>query len=447
MVGTQKLRGMRSTMDATATGGHPPSKKKRTARHRTTVYALSHDILSTLFSFLDLLDLVRCSAVCKSWNIIISKSKLLQTLYCKQQKNSGGIFDLCTSSERLLNLHLQKLAMDCHRFSMQEGPINVFQWKGHSVGVDQCRMKTGLILTGVGDKVMRLWSAENYKCLDEFSLPDRAPLVDFDFDESKVVGLVGTRICIWRRNGKRNICSSREGLFTRGLCMRYVDPEAVVGCEDGTARLFDMYSRKCSQIIKMHAGPVTCLGLSDDQLIVSGSSLGSVSLSDLSSDQRVAALRSTNSGGVRTLCFNPSSHLVFAGSTAGYVSCWDLRTMRTLWNTRASPNVIYSMHHLRSDKSTLVVGGIDGVLRFLDQDSGEVFSRCIMNESSSSISNSSRDSYGVVLVKKARRLSEDIRIDLIPKTSRPSVRCLAVGMQKVVTTHNEKYIRVWKFNR
>ncbi|KAL7234455.1 hypothetical protein ACSBR1_017957 [Camellia fascicularis] len=186
MVGTQKLRGMRSTMDATTTAGHPASKKKRTARHRTTVYALSHDILFTLFSFLDLLDLVRCSVVCKSWNIIISKSKLLQTLYCKQQKNSGSIFDLSTSSERLLNLHLQKLAMDCHRFSMQEGPINVFQWKGHSVGVDQCRMKTGLILTGVGDKVMRLWSAENYKCLDEFSLPDRAPLVDFDFDESKV---------------------------------------------------------------------------------------------------------------------------------------------------------------------------------------------------------------------------------------------------------------------
>lgn len=30
----------------------------------------------------------------------------------------------------------------------------------------------------------------------------------------------------------------------------YNDPEAVVGCEDGTARLFDMYSRKCSQIIR-----------------------------------------------------------------------------------------------------------------------------------------------------------------------------------------------------
>ena len=35
----------------------------------------------------------------------------------------------------------------------------------------------------------------------------------------------------------------------------YVDPEAVVGCEDGKARVFDMYSRKCSQIIKY----VNCL--------------------------------------------------------------------------------------------------------------------------------------------------------------------------------------------
>lgn len=332
-----------------------------------------------------------------------------------------------------------------HRSSLQEGPVDVSQWKGHSVGVDQCRMKMGLILTGVGDKVMRLWSAENYKCLDEYSLPDKAPLVDFDFDESKVVGLVGTRMCIWRRHGKRNIFSSREGLFTKGLCMRYVDPEAAVGCEDGTVRFFDMYSRKCSRIIKMHGGSVTCLALSDDQLIVSGSSLGSVTLSDLSSDQRVSALRSTDSGGIRTLCFNPSSHVVFAGSTAGYASCWDLRTMKTLWNVRVSPNVLYSMNHMRGDKSTLVVGGIDGVLRFLDQDTGEVLSRCIMNEGN--VSNSSSDSYGVFQIKKARRLSEDDRIDIIPKTSRPPIRCLAVGMQKVVTTHNEKYIRIWKFNR
>lgn len=33
---------------------------------------------------------------------------------------------------------------------------------------------------------MRLWSLDSYKCMEEYSLPDAASLVDFDFDESKV---------------------------------------------------------------------------------------------------------------------------------------------------------------------------------------------------------------------------------------------------------------------
>ncbi|XP_012852171.1 PREDICTED: F-box/WD-40 repeat-containing protein At3g52030-like [Erythranthe guttata] len=145
---------------------------------------------------------------------------------------------------------MEQLAMDRQSLSLQEGPVDVFKWKAHSVGFSKCRMKMGLILTGVGDKVMRLWSAESCKALDEYRLPDKTPLIDFDFDEGKVVGLVGTRVCIWRRVGTRDLFSSREGLFTRGLCMRYVDPHAVIGCEDGKVRVFDMYSRKISQINK-----------------------------------------------------------------------------------------------------------------------------------------------------------------------------------------------------
>lgn len=29
--------------------------------------------------------------------------------------------------------------------------------------------------------------------------------------------------------------------------------------------------------------------------------------------------------GIKTLCLNPSSQLVFAGSAVGYTYCWDLR--------------------------------------------------------------------------------------------------------------------------
>ncbi|KAL3814785.1 hypothetical protein ACJIZ3_016053 [Penstemon smallii] len=431
---------------ATSAVPRPPSANKRRRASVSTADALSNDVLCRIFVFLDILDLTRCSAVCKSWRTVINKLNMLQLQYNKQQHmDSSGPSDASACMERLLNMQLEKLAIDQQRMSLQEGYINIHQWKGHSLGVSKCRMKMGFVLTGVGDKMMRLWSAESCKWLDEYSLPDKAPLIDFDFDEGKVVGLVGSRICIWRRIGTRDIFSSREGLFTKGLCMRYVDPLAVVGNEDGKVRVFDMYSRKISQIIKMHPGAVSSISFSDEQLIVSGSSLGTIAISDLSSDQQVATLGTTSSAGIRTLCLNPSSNLVFAGSSAGYASCWDLRMLRSLWERRISPNVLYSMNHLRNDKSTLVVGGIDGVLRIVDQDSGEVLSRCIMRESNNNISNLTTPKNGSAVVekKKAIRLCEDDRIDLMP--NRPPITCLAVGMQKVVTMHNDRYIRVWKF--
>ncbi|KAL6326900.1 hypothetical protein AAG906_012176 [Vitis piasezkii] len=429
-------------MDGTTADGQTQAQKRMSSRVPAT--SLAHDSLCMIFVLLDLFDLVRCSAVCQSWNKVINKSKLLQILYHKQQGGSIGPSSTSHCSEKPLKVCIEQLAMEHHRLSLQ-GLIDIEQWKGHSVRAGQCRMKMGLILTGVGDKAVRLWSLESYKCLEEHFLPNLAPLVDFDFDENKIVGLIGTRICIWRRNGKRSIFPSREGTFMKGLCMRYIDPEAVVGCEDGTARVFDMYSRKCSRIIRMHSGPVRCLALSDDQCIISGSSLGSITISGLSSDQRIAKLRSTDSTGISTLCFNPRSHLVFAGSTAGYASCWDLRTMRPLWENRISPNVIYSMQHLCSDTHTLVAGGIDGVLRILDQNTGKVVSGCVMDDSPAPTSSQKTDS--IIERKKGRRITEDTLIDSIPKSSRPPITCLAVGMQKVVTTHNGKYIRMWKFHK
>lgn len=92
-----------------------------------------------------------------------------------------------------------------------------------------------------------------------------------------------------------------------------------------------------------------------------------------------------------------------------------------------SPNVVYSLQHQRNDKSTLVVGGIDGVLRILDQNTGQVLTSCVME---GNVLSSSQNKYGAAERKKGRRLSEDTHI----------------GMKKVVTLHNGRYIRLWKFN-
>ncbi|KAL8098360.1 F-box/WD-40 repeat-containing protein At3g52030 [Apium graveolens] len=432
-------------LDASSSAVQPPAKKRILKYPASAQLSdLTDDTLSLIFSFLDFIDLLYCSAVCKSWNCVISTSKLFQTLYYKHKRcQSINLLEESDCSENTSKIFLKELALDSHRTALQEGSVDIYQWKGHLAWVNQCRMKMGLVLTGGNDKVMRLWSVNNYKCLEEYSVPDRARLIDFDFDESKIVSLVGTTLGIWRRNGRRNIFLSREGEIPKASCMCYVDPEAVVGCEDGRARILDMYSRKWSKILKIHDWPVTCISLTDTQMIVGGSSIGNITVSDFSSAQRVATLKSLGSAGISTLCVNPGSPLIFSGSTAGQACCWDLRTMRSVWQKRVSPNVIYSMNHLRDHPSVLVMGGIDGVLRAVDETSGKILSSCILNQDTSGSKRA--EASNKLSRKKGSRITEDTRLELMPKALRPSITSLAVGFRKVVTIHDDNYIRVWKF--
>lgn len=101
------------------------------------------------------------------------------------------------------------------------------------------------------------------------------------------------------------------------------------------------------------------------------------------------------------------------------ISLLSSRTLKTVWAARVSPNVLYSMHHLQSDTTTLVTGGIDGVLRLVDQATGQVLSCCIMGERSTK----PNGSYGSTEKRSGRRIDEDVRIDLMPNANRPSINC------------------------
>ncbi|KAL6211011.1 hypothetical protein ACLB2K_016240 [Fragaria x ananassa] len=299
----------------------------------------------------------------------------------------------------------------------------------------------GLLLTGsTRDKFMRLWSVEeSYKCdydfQGEYRLPvDYGPLVGFDFDESKIVGLVGSensRICIWRRSGMTRISNhfKCKGTFPKGLCMSYCDPEAVLGCADRTARVFDMYSSQCSHIIRMHDPevPVTCIGLSDEAKL-------------------------HMAGEIKTLSYNPcgNDRTVFAGSRNEYVYSWDLRTCGLLWETKVSQDAVCSMQHRRNDTTTLVVGGRDGVLHLLDQNTGNVVtefildtSYCVLSSTKPASSSSGGCSRNMVIQGlRGRRTAPDANIVSIPA---PPITCLAVRIKRIITTHGKDYIRTWKF--
>lgn len=116
--------------------------------------------------------------------------------------------------------------------------------------------------------------------------------------------------------------------------------------------------------------------------------------------------------------------------------------MKSLWESRVSPNVIYSLQHLQNDRSSLAVGGIDGILRILDQNTGTVRSCCMMD---SRLLSTHQNGLGTVEERRGKRLSDETPIDAIDRRNRPSITSLAVGMNKIVTTHNDKFIRLWKF--
>uniref|UniRef100_A0A9I9DTN5 F-box/WD-40 repeat-containing protein n=1 Tax=Cucumis melo TaxID=3656 RepID=A0A9I9DTN5_CUCME len=354
----------------------PPTADRSSMRRRSDVdakpvHSLSHDILCIIFSFLDLFDL-------------------------KQEMNSASTSKVSFSLEKPLLDCLEEIAMERHKLALEKGRIRVYQWIGHSVRV-------GNETLNLRDRahVMRLWSPENFRCLEEYSIPEKVPLIDFDFDV-----------------GKANGNEFQHFLLDRWFYVNFRN-----GC-------------------RMLPGPVTCLCVNDDQLMFGGSLLGNIGVSGLRSDQRVVMLRSRNTVGIRTLCYNDSSRLVFAGSTAGHVYCWDLRTMKSLWESRVSPNVIYSLQHLQNDRSSLAVGGIDGILRILDQNTGTVRSCCMMD---SRLLSTHQNGLGTVEERRGKRLSDETPIDAIDRRNRPSITSLAVGMNKIVTTHNDKFIRLWKF--
>lgn len=99
-----------------------------------------------------------------------------------------------------------------------------------------------------------------------------------------------------------------------------------------------------------------------------------------------------------------------------------------------------------NDTSILAVGGLDGVLRILDQSTGEIL-RSYFVDRRGAWTICSKSQNQNIEKKQAVSLAEDLRVDTIPRNSRPPITCLAVGMKKIVTTHGGNFVRLWRFNQ
>ncbi|BBN17577.1 hypothetical protein MPTK1_7g15500 [Marchantia polymorpha subsp. ruderalis] len=383
---------------------------------RKGMHEFGTDILLRIFSRVNPASLAYCSAVCTAWHRVIKTSpSLWKVVYFLDLENLGASKDQCasTSSRSMSDLDWKACYIEEDQKTRLVGPSSYRTWKAHSGRVNCCKMIMGLIASGSSDQTARIWCAETLQCLEQYKVPHKAPVVHIEFDENKVIGAAGKEMLIWSRGGNRRLLRNMGG-HAEICSMCHADPNLVVGCADGTVRVFDIYSGRCTQMLRQHTEPVKGVVMdSATQTMASGSSDGTVQLYDAQSGQKVSSLlRPSSMTGISCLQLSSANHLLFAGAMGGNLYCFDLRKRKTLWTTRVGGSALTCMHCPSYSDSVIATGGFDGTVKVFKTDSGE----------------------RITTTCEARRPS---------RLSPSPILSIALGLTRIVTAHTDSFMTIY----
>ncbi|KAH8958415.1 hypothetical protein BDL97_06G022800 [Sphagnum fallax] len=370
----------------------------------------STDVLILIFARLNPLSLACCSVVCRTWKQVVDGSpSLWKKVYAEQ--HTGSL------NSRFVKLNKAKeeagaeesdwkaLAIDeLQRANLVQGTLSVHVWKAHSTRVNACQMNMDTILSASADQIM---------------------------------AAAGAEVWLLSRTDKGRVIRRMGGYGQRLYCMRYADPELAVGCADGSMRVYDLYSGRCSRLFRKHSAPVTSVAINAAaQIFVSGCRDGKVQMFDaLSGQDVVALLRPIGEFGVDSLQMGMNDHLLFAGTTTGFVYCWDLRTHQELWRIRAHRSVVTSMHSQAYAPSTLLTGSMDGVVKLFDCNSGTMLKAFKPICEPPSVHSAS----SIPNVLNAQRLQTQQS-----STTQAPILCARLGMTQVLTSHTDGTLALCK---
>ncbi|KAH7432963.1 hypothetical protein KP509_07G048100 [Ceratopteris richardii] len=418
---------------------------------------LPNDYLFKIFSLLPPSSLARCCLVCSSWNQIITNSSLWKQIYSQSKEHwlQLSSWTATTKGLNFLNDEVQSAdwkslyVKNQHTVLFVLGSVAIKEWKAHSRRVECCRLGMETLMTGSSDGVVCTWSLKTSKCLATFIVPNKGRVVDLEFYEDKILAVSGTEIYIWNRK-KGSLLRRIQGYNQPLHSMCYADPEILVGCSDGTIRVFDIYSGRCARIFRQHSDRVTCIVVDMVAcILMSGSADGTVKLCDLLTGEKICCLF-TSAPPTEVLCLNHvlQQNTLIGGTSRGQVHAWDISKQKILWSVRIGPNSVHSLHSQFYDTALVVAGTINGVISILDTQSGVILRTFVIAHGRKQMTmdkKNSGESKGHLVVTGHSAM--DIGSSVEDSTSNVPlpILCLKTGMTKIVTTHPDGMVRVSQF--
>ncbi|ETO10827.1 NB-ARC domain-containing protein [Reticulomyxa filosa] len=225
-----------------------------------------------------------------------------------------------------------------------------------------------IIVSGSGDKIIRLWDTSSKKLIQSLEGHSKdVTSVQFSPNGSRIVsGSLDNTIRLWDVSSGKLI-QSLEG-HSKGVRSVQFSPDGnkiVSGSLDNTIRLWDASSGELIQSLKGHLGFVRSVQFSPDgSRVVSGSDDKTIRLWDASSGKIIQSLEG-HLDFVWSVQFSPDGKRIASGSKDKTIRLWDASSGKIIQSLEGHLGDVISVQ-FSSDGNRIVSGSEDKTIRLWD---------------------------------------------------------------------------------
>ncbi|MBQ5892572.1 MAG: TIR domain-containing protein [Bacteroidales bacterium] len=247
--------------------------------------------------------------------------------------------------------------------------------EGHSDWVDSVAYSPDgkRIISGSGDKTVKIWNANTGQCLKTLKGHSRSVYsVAYSPDGTKIIsGSCDKTVKIWDANTGQCL-KTLEGHLGWVYSVAYSPDGAkiVSGSGDKTIKIWDTNTGKCLKTLEGHSYGVFSVAYSPDGTkIIGGSNDETVKIWDANTGECLKTLEG-HSKSVNSVAYSPNGTRIVSGSFDKTVKIWDANTGECLKTLEGHSNRVSSVSY-SPDGRKIISGSFDKTVKIWNANTGQ----------------------------------------------------------------------------